>query len=187
MDRLVETEALRTLGWGVGERGGGEETERAGDDGRLVGETVEMASALLQRKKGREENNAGSHVAKEVLGEDDTVELPRVRDHDHRRRVDELVLELEVREFAGHELRNRLAPESRGGEDVGLVDREDREGRVLRLGDLAGDARDALDFRDGVDHVVPSDAFVVNLLALAEVDATDELGGGRRVVSDPTR
>ncbi len=54
----------------------------------------------------------------------------------------------------------------------------DRQWRVRCERDLCGHARDSLDFLHAVDHRVPRDVFLwrdVLFLALAEVDAADEL------------
>ena len=88
------------------------------------------------------------------------------------------MVELELRVFALQRLGHDLPPQTGAREDVGLVDRVDRQGRIGRERDLGGDARDALDLLDAVDHRVPRDVLPrrdVLLLALAKVDPADEL------------
>lgn len=110
-----------------------------------------------------------SHITEHVLGQQDTVQLPRVRNHDHSGRVDQLVFELELRVFLRHELCHRLSPESRCGEDVGLVDGCDGEGGFSSESNLSGDSSDSLHFEFGVDTLVPCDTFLVGFLTFTEV------------------
>ena len=88
------------------------------------------------------------------------------------------MFELDLRVLAGQSLGHDLPPEPRARQDIRLVDRVDREGRVGRERDLRRDARYALDLLDAVDHRVPRDVLLrrhVLLLALAKVDAADQL------------
>lgn len=88
------------------------------------------------------------------------------------------MIELDPRVLALQSLGHDLPPETGAREDVRLVDRVDRERGVGREGDLRGDAGDALDLLDAVDHGVPGDVLLrgdVLLLARAKVDAADEL------------
>ena len=110
-----------------------------------------------------------SHVTEHVLGQDDTVELPRVSNHDHGSRVDELVLQLELRVLFGHELSDSLPPQTRGGENVCLVDRNDGKRGFYGKGNLSSDTSDSLDFRDRVDGLVPCDTVGVGFLTFTEV------------------
>ena len=86
----------------LAQAGAGQHPERAGDDRRLVAEDV----------------------AEHVLGEDH-VEVARRGDELHRGRVDERVLELDVRELLGVHAVDDLAPEPARLQDVGLVDARD--------------------------------------------------------------
>ena len=88
------------------------------------------------------------------------------------------MVERELRVFAFQRLRHDLPPQTGAREHVGLVDRVDRQGRLGRERDLGGDARDAADLLDAVDHRVPGDVLPRRdalLLALAKVDPADEL------------
>jgi hypothetical protein len=94
----------------------------------------------------------------------------------HRARIDEQVLELEVRELLAHDARRGTPPQPRRLEHVRLV-----HGRKLpppRARELRGRAHDALDLARRVDARVerpflpPVDALAS---LLAEVDATGQL------------
>ena len=84
----------------------------------------------------------GQDVAEHVLG-DDHVEVARPADEMHRHRVDQHVLESDVLEF-GADLAGDLAPQPRGGQDVGLVDRGQALAALAR--ELEGVAQHADDF-----------------------------------------
>ena len=88
------------------------------------------------------------------------------------------MIELDLRVLAAQGLGHDPPPEAGAREHVRLVDRVDRERRVARECDLRGDARDALDLLDAVDHRVPGDVLVGRdalLLVRTKVDAADEL------------
>ena len=128
VDGLVEVDL-------AADGGGGEQAERAGDDGGLVGEDV----------------------AEEVFGEDD-VEVARGVHEVHGHGVDELVLERDVG-VVGAELGDGGAPELGDFEDVGLVD--GGEFLAALAGELKGDAGDADDLGAGVAHGVDGFACAV--------------------------
>lgn len=115
------------------------------------------------------------------LTEDDSVQLARVGADEHGGRVDELVVELQVRVLLLEHLRDDSPPEARGREDVGLVDRVDRERGVGALGEVRGEAGDALDFGDRVGAGVKGLGVRAlggasdGLAAVAKVDAADQL------------
>lgn len=90
------------------------------------------------------------------------------------------MVELEIGVVLLHHLGNGLPPESRGGENVGLVDGVDGEGRSFCSSNLASDSSDSLDFRDGVGHLVPGDSGSVDLLSVSEVNSSDELQRNER-------
>ena len=145
MDGLVES--VRA----VAHAGGRDHADRARDLARLVGEDV----------------------AKEIFGHDD-VELARVTHELHRRVVDIHVAKLDIGVVL-RDLCDRLAPETRGVEHVGLVDGGDALAALAR--GLERDARDTLDLVLGVGHDVCGFLLAVRLFraVLAEVHAADEL------------
>ena len=157
MDRLVQAE--RAVGRpSLAERRRRQHPERAGQDGRLVGEDV----------------------AEQVLGDDD-VEGRRAADEQHRARVDELVAQRHVREVGG-DLVGDGPPQARRREDVGLVDR----GHVAtaRPGQLEGEPDDPPDLRLRVRQRVERRSLPGRpgrLAALAEVDAAGELADDEQV------
>lgn len=88
------------------------------------------------------------------------------------------MVELDLGVFALQRLGDDVPPQTRGREHVCLVDREDRERRIDREGDLRRHAGDALDLLDAVGHLVPRDVLLgrdVLFLAFAKVEPTDEL------------
>jgi hypothetical protein len=122
---------------------------------------------LITQKKGRTQ--------------DDTVKLVGTAADEHGGRVDEMVVEGELRKFILEDARDDGAPEPARGEDVGLVDRVYGQRRVDGEGEVTGDTGYPLDFGDGVVASIPGGsrrgvgARQVGLLALAKVDAADEL------------
>ena len=153
MNGLVDAVALALSVGRSSKRSAGQEAEGAGDDGSLVGDDV----------------------AEQVAGHDDTVEGPRVLDHQHSSRVDQVVAELQLRELLLHDLRHNLAPQAAGGHHVGLVERPDGRGRVLGQSEVSSKTSDALDLVAVVGLCVASVAAAVVFCALAEVDAASEL------------
>jgi len=87
-----------------------------------------VRGAALSERCGRQQpEGPGQHarlvrqdVAEQVLG-DEHVELGRPLDEQHRARVDELVVELDVRVFGGHFVGDP-PPEPRRREDIRLID-----------------------------------------------------------------
>ena len=65
------------------------------------------------------------------------------------------MFQLDLGVLFAQELGHRLAPETRGSEDIGLVDRRNGQRGVGGERDLGRDAGDALDFGDRVDTCVP--------------------------------
>ena len=109
------------------------------------------------------------HIPKHVLGQEHPIELPRIRDHDHRRRIHQLVIKLELWVLLLHDFRHRFPPQSRGRKDIRLVDGVHGERRIRGECDLACDASDALYFGDGVDRRVPCYSFCIRLLPVPKV------------------
>ncbi len=98
VDRFVQAAAT------VAQRGRRQQAERAGQRGGLVGEDV----------------------AEQVLGDHHVVAV-RLGQQQHRHRVDQLVLDRHVGIVGGDAL-HRAAPQPRGFQHVGLVDRGDMAG-----------------------------------------------------------
>jgi hypothetical protein len=153
VDGLIDAVALALSVRRCGERSARQETERAGDDGGLVGDDV----------------------AEQVAGDNHTVERARVLDHQHGGRVNEVVAQLQLRELLLHDLGHDLAPQAAGGHHVGLVERPDGRRRVLGQREVCGETSDALDLMAVVGLGVAGVAAAVVLGALAEVNATREL------------
>ena len=153
MNGLVDAVALALSVGRCGQRSTGQETERAGDDGGLVGDDV----------------------AEQVAGDDDTVEGTRVLDHQHGSRIDQVVAQLQLRELLLHDLSHDLAPQPACRHHVGLVERPDRRGRALGQSEVGSEAGNALDLVAVVGLCVAGVAATVVLCALAEVDAASKL------------
>ena len=139
--------------------------------------------AVAEARRGREPEAAahagrdvGEDVAERVLGQDH-VEPLRALDELHSRRVDEHVLELDVR-IVGRDAHHRLAPEPRGLEHVRLVHGGDV--RPPRSGELERAPRDPLDRLRRVLAGVEGRA-VRTPAAGAVVEAADELADDQQV------
>jgi hypothetical protein len=152
VDGLVDTVALALAVGDTTERSAGQQTQTAGNDGSLVGDDV----------------------AEQVAGDNDTVQSTRVLDHDHGSAVDELMTNLQLREFLLHDLGDNLSPQSAGGEDVGLVQTPDGSWGVLGEGEVGGETGDALDLRARVGLSVHGVTRTIVLDAVAEVDTTGQ-------------
>lgn len=148
MNRLVDTVDLGLSIRNTAQARTGQESQRAGDDARLITDDV----------------------TEQVASDNNTVKLPRLLDHDHGRGVNELVLDLELGELLGHDLRHGLPPQPARSEDVGLVQAPHGERGVVLHGKVSRETGDALDLRAGVRLRVHGEAAAVVLLALAEVD-----------------
>ena len=153
VNRLVDTVDLALAVGDAAQAGAGQQTEGAGDDAGLVGDDI----------------------TEEVAGDNDTVELAGVLDHDHGGGVDELVLDLQLGELLGHDLGDGFAPQTAGGQHVGLVQTPHGERGVVLEGEVCREPGDALDLGTRVRLRVHRVAAAVVLLALAKVDAARQL------------
>ena len=114
-------------------------------------------------------------VAKEIARHNDTVERPRVLDHQHGRAVNEVMANLQLRELLGKHLRHDLAPQPRGRHDVRLVQAPHLLRRTRLQGQVSREAGDALNLRARIRLGVEGEAGPVILGALAKVDAAGQL------------
>ena len=120
---------------------------------------------------GHGRGDIGEDVAEGVLGDDGVDALRRLHDR-HRERVDERVVEGDLRVVARAHLGHDVPPEPRGVHDVDLVDRGQPPAPLG--GDLESPACDALDLGPRVLARVVPRAVLADAL-LAEVEAADEL------------
>lgn len=151
---------------------------------RLV-DTVHLALAVRdarQTRAGQQTQRARNHtrfirdnVTEQVAGDDDAVQLAGVLNHDHRRRVDQLVVELQLRELLRDDLGNDLAPQTARSKNICLVERPDGQRRVMLQGQMRGKTGDPLDLRAGVWFSVQRVAVAGVLLALAKVNPARQL------------
>src|SRR5690349_18180494 len=160
---------------------------RGAVDGLVHPERPVLRLALAERRRRqqpqapREDRRlVRQDVAEEVLRDDD-VEPGRALHEQHRARIHELVVDLDVREL-GLEVLDDLPPEPRGRDDVGLVDA--RQAAPPGPGELEAQPDDAPDLGLRVRQRVPGDALpggAGRLLPLPEVDATGELPDDQQV------
>lgn len=145
-----------------------------------VGDTAQTGTRQQTNAARNDTGLVRDNITKQVAGDDDTVEGSGVLDHDHGRRVDELVLNLEVRELALKRLGHDVAPQAGRGEDVGLVEGDDPL-VAAAAGEKSSQAGDALDLGARVGLLVPGVARAVVLLPLAKVDAARQLADNDKV------
>lgn len=149
-----------------------------------VGDTTKTSARAQADAAGDDAGLVANDVAEEVASDDDTIQTARVLDHDHGGAVDELVLQLQLRELGRHGLRHDPAPEPARRQHVGLVQAPHGRGRVAREREVRGQSRDTLDLGARVQLGVPGHLVAgveVGLLALAEVDAARELADHRKI------
>lgn len=133
MNRLVDAVALALTIRDTAQTGAGQETDGTGDNASLV----------------------ANNVTEEVAGHNNTVQARRVLDHDHSSTVNELMLDLEVRELLFESLGHDLSPESAGGQDIGLVQRP-HPLVTTATGEETGKTSNALNLLTGVRLHIPS-------------------------------
>ncbi len=149
----------------------------AGDVGRgAVNRFVHAELARTERGRGQQAERTGQHrcfvrqnVAEHVLGEDH-VEARRLADQVHCCRVDQHVLELDVRELCAQYSFDRCAPQARSLQHIRLVDGHDALATPLR--EPARDTRDTSDFLDAIRAQVARE--ILGATLLAEVDAAGQ-------------
>ncbi len=159
MDRLIDAVALALAIWDAAQARARQQPDAPGDDGGLVADDV----------------------AEQVAGHDDAVQGARVLDHEHGGAVDELVVQLQLRELLLKHLGHDLPPQAAGRQHVGLVQAPDLGGRVVGQGQEARQAGDALDLGARVRLRVHGEAGPVVLGALAKVDAARQLADDDKV------
>ena len=145
--------------------------------GSVDGLEQSAARARAERCRRQQSQRAGEHRG--FVGEDvaehvfrhDHVEVARPLQKMHGGRVHQHVLEAHVGKFAGHDPIDHRAPEARGLEHVGLVDR----GQFAAAGQRQArrQTHHAFDFFHGVAANV--DGFGRGARLLAEVDAAGQL------------
>lgn len=154
MNRLVDTVALALAIRQTTQTGRGQQTNATGDDTGLIADDV----------------------TEQVARHDDAVEGTRALDHQHSRRVDQLVLQLQLGKLLLEQLGDGLAPQPARGQHVGLVQAPDLGRRVLGQSQECRQTRNTLNLGAAVGLGVEREALdAVVLLALAEVDTTSQL------------
>jgi hypothetical protein len=115
------------------------------------------------------------NIPKQVARNHDAVQRARVLDHEHGCAVNQLVVELELRELLLKHLGDNLPPQPAGRQHVRLVQTPHLGRRVLGQREEPRQARDPLDLGARVGLGVEREARTVVLLALAKVDAARQL------------
>lgn len=113
-------------------------------------------------------------IPKQVTRHHDPVQRPWVLDHQHRRAINQLVPQLQLRELLRHHLAHHLPPQPARRQHVRLVQTPHLHRGLLAQRQVPGQARDALDLGPGVGFGVVGGAVAVVLLARAEVDPAGE-------------
>ena len=88
VNRLVNTVQLGLAVRNTSQTGTGQETQATWNDTGLIGD----------------------NITEQVAGDNDTVQRPRVLDHEHSRRVDQMGARLQVRVLILHDTLERLPP-----------------------------------------------------------------------------
>lgn len=140
-----------------------------------------------QTRTREQTNTTGNHtrlvadnVAKEVTRDNDTIQRGGVLDHNHGRRVNELMFHLEVRKLLFKRLRHDFAPEAARRQHIGLVERP-HLGVAASPGQEPREPGHALHLGARVGLLVPRVPAAVVLVALAKVDAARELADNDKV------
>jgi hypothetical protein len=113
-------------------------------------------------------------VSKQITRDDNPIQLRRALDHKHSRRVNQLVLVLQLWKLGFHHSFKRLPPQPARGKHIRLVQRPHLGIWFLRHGHFARHADDALDLMARVGFRVHSVAGAVVFGALAKVDSAGQ-------------
>lgn len=116
-----------------------------------------------------------NNISKEITRDHHAIERPRLLDHEHSSTVDQMMSDFQLRELLLNHIRDRLPPQSRRRQHIRLIQRPDRQRRVMSQRQMRRQPRNPLDLRARVRLRVPGDPIAVILLPLAEVDAPRQL------------
>lgn len=158
--------------FGSGAPASDEDGKRPKDPGMTEdsSERLQTLSPLLSRlTRNQVQRNPNLHVSEQILRQDHPIQLPRITNHNHRRRIHQHVIQLQLRILLLDQFRHSLSPQPRRGEDVGLVNGVDGEGWGRGESDLSSDASDALDFGDGVGGGVHGDTVFPGFFTVTKV------------------
>ena len=153
MDRLVDTVATALAIRNTAQTGTGQQTQGARNDTSLV----------------------ANDITEQVAGNNNTVQLTGILDHQHSSRVNEVVTEGNLRVLLLHHLVNNLTPETASREDISLIQAPNGERRVVLQSEVGSEANNTLDLGPRVGLSVHGVSGAVVFLALAEVDTTSQL------------
>ena len=139
-----------------------------------IGNTTQTSTRKKTQRPRDNTSLVTNDITKQVTGDDNPVQLARVLNHNHSRRVNQLVPDLHLRELLSHHLCHSLPPQPTRREDVSLVQTPHRERGVVLQSQVCGETGDALDFGARVRLGVEGVAAAVVFLALAEVDTAGQ-------------
>lgn len=139
-----------------------------------IGNTAQTGTR--QQTQGTRNNTSliGDNITEQVASNNNTIQLAGVLNHKHSSRVNKMVPDLDLRELLLHNLRNNLAPQTAGSEDISLVQGPHGQGRVVLQSKVGSETDDTLDLGAGVGLSVHGVTGAVIFRALAEVNATGE-------------
>lgn len=142
------------------------------DPALSIGNTTQTSTGQQPQRTRNDTGLVTNDITEQVASDNNPIQLSRVLNHDHGGRVNKLVFNLHLREFLGHDLRHRLAPQPTRRKNIGLVQTPHRQRRVVLQGEVCRETSDALDFSTRIRLRVQRVAATIVLLALAEIDTT---------------
>ena len=143
---------------------------------RLAIRNPAQASTGQQSQTARDHTRlVADNIAKQVTGHNDAVQRARILHHQHSRRIDEVVAELQLRILLLHDLREHVPPQPARRQHVRLVQTPNGRRRVLGQRKLCCQPGDALDLGPRVRLDVVCGAVAVVFFPVAEVDAARQL------------
>ena len=134
------------------------------------------ACARKETKGARNDRRfVADDVAEQVARDDNTIQRSGILYHQHRRAINQMMSQLQLRELFAHHIRDSLTPQPRRRHHIGLIQAPDRQGRVLSQRQVSRQPRHTLDLHSRVGFRVHREARSVVLLPLAEVDSACKL------------
>lgn len=110
-------------------------------------------------------------ITEQVTRDNNAVQLTGVLNHNHSRRINKLVLNLQLWELLRHDLGDGLPPQPTRSQHVGLIQTPHGERGVVLQSKVGREARDPLDLGARVRLRVHGVAAAVIFLAVTEVDS----------------
>lgn len=137
-----------------------------------IGNTTQTSTRQQTQRTRDNTSLITNDITEQVTRNNNAVQLTGVLNHNHSSRVNQLVLNLQLRELLRHDLSDGLSPQTTRSQHIGLIQTPHGERGVVLQGKVCGEASDALDFGAGVGLRVHGVAAAVVFLAVSEVDST---------------